>query len=436
MPDRGAAPPDRIRLGQLPAEMRGPLREIAGLAAERGERAYLVGGVVRDLLLERPVHDLDLVVEGDGPALARAFARRRQGELREHPRFGTASVTIRQDRPPLRIDLATARKERYAHPGALPETGPAALERDLARRDFSINAMAVPLHGSGAWRVVDPFDGRGALAARRIRALHPASYRDDATRIFRAVRFAARLRFQPAAADRRRIRDALAAGALDPISGARVRTELEKIYGDRHPARAVAGLERLGALAALLPDHRYIPPAHRPQRRLERLGPALASWKLSLTAAGIGLLALGWKRAGRAAFGRRAGLRAEQREAAATALERSSRLLRYLEGESASRAGSLHARCRAESDMTVLLALLRADTRIAATRAQRYLETLRHARPAVRGSDLIRAGVPAGPWIARALAAGLRARLDGRAPDDAAEAAHALAVARRLARRT
>jgi tRNA nucleotidyltransferase/poly(A) polymerase len=161
------------------------LQALPGIARVRaaldGERAYLVGGAVRDLLLGAEHPDLDLAVEGDAVELARRLG----AEPVAHERFSTATV----DLDGVRVDLARTRAETYPHPGALPEVEPAPLERDLARRDFTVNAMALPLDGRG--QLVDPHGGRVDLRAGLLRVLHPGSFADDPTRALRAARYAA-----------------------------------------------------------------------------------------------------------------------------------------------------------------------------------------------------------------------------------------------------
>jgi len=158
---------------------------VARLRAAAGEApVYLVGGSVRDALLGLPSANLDLAVEGDGIELAKRLG----GELiRTHPQFGTAVIEI----DGLVIDVATARTESYPAPGALPEVEPASIEDDLARRDFTINAMAVPLSGEPA--LIDPHGGLADLEQGLLRVLHDRSFVDDPTRALRAARYAARL---------------------------------------------------------------------------------------------------------------------------------------------------------------------------------------------------------------------------------------------------
>jgi len=181
----------RVHAG-LPAEARAVLAEAAQLAAAHGARAYLAGGVVRDLWRgdTAPARDLDVVIEGDGPAVARALAHALGGTLVEHERFLTASVATAHGR----VDVVTARTERYERPGALPRVLPGSLAQDLRRRDFTVNAMAVEL-ASTTFGLLDPLGGVADLERGRLRILHPLSFVEDPTRMLRAARYAARLGF-------------------------------------------------------------------------------------------------------------------------------------------------------------------------------------------------------------------------------------------------
>ena len=167
------------------------ITRLADLAADRASPLYIVGGRVRDLLLERPAADLDLVVEGDALELVRALALDQGGEAIVHPRFGTA--TYRNGT--LRFDLATARTETYPRPGVLPDVRPSPIEEDLARRDFTVNAMALRLSPPDAGTLLDRFGSRQDVEDGLIRVLHDDSFIDDPTRIMRAIRYEQRLGF-------------------------------------------------------------------------------------------------------------------------------------------------------------------------------------------------------------------------------------------------
>src|SRR3954464_5057062 len=171
-------------LPELPNPQRRALELVKEVAAEKGARPFLVGGPVRDLLLGRHVIDIDLTLEDGAPVLARAVAKRCDGRVRSFPQFLTYKVTA-EGLP--EIDIATARKERYRSPGALPTVTAGRLKDDLLRRDFSINAMAM---GLTTGELHDPAGGERDLAAMSVRVLHDQSFLDDPTRIFRAVRLA------------------------------------------------------------------------------------------------------------------------------------------------------------------------------------------------------------------------------------------------------
>src|SRR3990172_3454597 len=199
---------------------------------------YLVGGFVRDLLLGLTPDDFDFVVEGDAPALARAVARELGGEVMAHAPFGTATWFGLEG---LAIDFAAARTETYPQPAALPVVTPgASIAADLQRRDFTINAMALRVDGAHFGELLDPHGGQSDLAARVVRVLHPGSFVDDPTRLFRAARYEQRLGFTIASGTLALIPGAW--DALAALTGDRVRHEFELIF--REP-RAVAMLARL-----------------------------------------------------------------------------------------------------------------------------------------------------------------------------------------------
>jgi poly(A) polymerase len=236
-----------------------PLGLLQQLAAAAGWRLALVGGVVRDGHLDRPGSgpDIDLLLEGPAPELARRLLAAAPGathDLRLHEAYGTVSLGWND----LRLDIASARRETYAEPGANPTvTLGVSLEADLARRDFSVNAMALLLPNGP---LLDPFGGRHDLAARRLRFLHDASVSDDPTRVLRAARYGARLGLQLDDDDRSQVQRTLAAwpwatapAAAPPALASRLRMELELLL-DQEPWReALALLQHWGALGLVDP---------------------------------------------------------------------------------------------------------------------------------------------------------------------------------------
>jgi tRNA nucleotidyltransferase (CCA-adding enzyme) len=210
------------------------LSKIESTAQRREQNVYLVGGAVRDWMLgQDALGDLDLAVEGDASNLAMSLAAEHGGDVVLHDKFNTATWTCAGES----IDFAMTRAEQYERPGALPLVRPASIGQDLLRRDFSINAMAVRLRDDA---VIDPLDGQGDLAKRRLRVLHDASFFDDPTRLLRAARYAARLNLELDAHT-----DTLAhaaAGQLHTVSGERIKYDLQLIFVDRAPAAALTRL--------------------------------------------------------------------------------------------------------------------------------------------------------------------------------------------------
>jgi len=220
--------------------------------AADGAAAYAVGGPVRDLLRGDPSRDADIAIEGDAVAVARRLADvLGSGRVVVHRTFGTAVVHAGG----VRVDLAATRSERYPQPAALPVVSPAGIDEDLARRDFTVNALAAGLSGPRAGELLDPFDGRADLAAATIRVLHAGSFRDDPTRIFRAARYAARLGFALDPETERLAHEAVAEGLVGELSGARVRADLLALLGESAEtvAAALHLADGLGLLAAVGP---------------------------------------------------------------------------------------------------------------------------------------------------------------------------------------
>jgi tRNA nucleotidyltransferase (CCA-adding enzyme) len=397
--DRIAALPGADRL--LPA--------LDGLAP-----AWLVGGAVRDLLMGAPSVDLDVAVEGDAREAARAIAERLGGEAKEHERFGTATVKAGD----LTVDLATTRRETYAQPGALPDVEAAPLDEDLARRDFTINAMAASLGADTLGDLRDPHGGRADIEAGVIRVLHPKSFADDPTRLLRAIRYETRLGFGMDPATERLARDAIETGAPSTVSGARVRDELLDLLHESG-GEGVGRMHALGlsgALARPLADadparvQRAVDAAPRTgaQRRFAGLAAliapdpdALEPWVEDLH------------------------LRADDRDAVLRAARKAPGMVRALETDQPDSA--LHAllHCEQPEVLALALALGAREDQI-----RRYLDELSGTRLEITGDDLRDAGIPESPAIGRALEETLRRKLDGEVNGREAELDSALRTAR------
>ncbi|MCD4750896.1 MAG: CBS domain-containing protein [Thermoanaerobaculales bacterium] len=226
------------------------LAKARAVADAQAAPTYLVGGVVRDLLLQRQNEDVDLVVEGDGIRLARVLAEHLGARCHHHEPFMTAVLTLPDGHT---VDVASARTEFYRTPAALPEVITSLIRQDLYRRDFTINALAIALEGDRFGQLIDFFGGRRDLKHQEIRVLHSLSFIDDPTRAIRAVRYARRLGFQIAPDTQHLIRTAVAEGVLDRLSGQRLHRELNFLLSEPHPTPALSLLAELGLLEAICP---------------------------------------------------------------------------------------------------------------------------------------------------------------------------------------
>jgi tRNA nucleotidyltransferase (CCA-adding enzyme) len=261
-----------VLLNRIPVRPLHLLKQIGRLADERGVAVYLVGGVVRDLLLKREIVDLDLTVEGDGIVFAQLVADRYRAGLAVFERFATARLAFPDG---LKMDIATTRREFYAQPAVLPTVQPASIEEDLSRRDFTINAIAVQLNPRQFGRLLDPYGGERDLRARIIRVLHESSFQDDPTRIFRAVRFEQRFGFRLERTTVRMLAKAASKNLIQRLSGPRLQNEIMLLFAERDPVRAIARLEQLKLLRFL---HRRLSYTKNVKQVVAAVPKALAWW--------------------------------------------------------------------------------------------------------------------------------------------------------------
>jgi tRNA nucleotidyltransferase (CCA-adding enzyme) len=373
---------------------------------------YLVGGAVRDLLLNRPPVDLDLVCEGDVGAAARQLG----SPVRLHDRFGTSTLQSGG----LRWDLAMARRELYERPGALPRVEPATIDDDLTRRDFTVNAIALGIAGPRAGELIAVPGALDDLDRGRLRILHDASFVDDPTRLLRLARYSARLGFAADGRTRALAGAAVASGALDTVSGPRIGAELRLLAAEQEPAAAFAALADLGVASAIAPG-------------LGQEAPAVLRRALSIAPAGAdrGALVLAWAWMSVAAevpasLLHELAFTAGSRDIALAARDRA----RALAGELAAAVAPSEILSAAGGVADELVALAGAAGPPAAfASARRWLAELRTQRPAIDGRDLIAAGIAPGPAVGAGLRAALVARLDGRATGREEELAEAIRVA-------
>lgn len=418
-------PTSAVFTANLSANQARALDLVRRLAEAAGVSAYLVGGPVRDALLGSPLSDLDITITGDAPALAQQLAAATGGRLTVHRRFGTATVAWADGGDDLTVDLVTARSETYPAPAALPIVRAGALADDLARRDFTINAMAWPIvdyadrdYGDRDYSndgVIDPHGGQDDLRDGIIRTLHKQSFRDDPTRILRAVRYEQRFGFRIAAATLRDLQSALDDGVIALLSADRVRHELVRVLQEAQPLPVLRRAAALGILQAI---HPALSISH-----LDAMATDVADWT-GIAATGIApasikpldwLAALAWTLtpAEGAALSARLNAPSDWTRAIADAAALSANM-DLLDGIGLT-PSQVCALLDGRSPYALAAGAFLAPP-TAAARIRQYLAEWRTIAPRLRGSDLLALGVPAGPAVGATLRALRQARLDGGAP--------------------
>ncbi len=386
---------------RLPADTFSFIKTAGEVAQRQQQRLYLVGGMVRDLLLERSTLDLDLVVEGDGINLAQKLAAINHAKVTTHPRFGTAKLQWDNGS----TDVATARAETYARPGALPTVKPGTIKTDLSRRDFTVNAIAIELNPGHFGELIDPYAGKDDLERKSIRVLHTKSFIDDATRIWRAVRYEQRLDFRIEPSTLKLLKRDIA--MLATISGDRIRHELELVLKEAIPEKALNRADKLGVLAELHPslkaDAWLSSVFSRVRLRFSGSPPlplylALLAYHLTSDEIGQLIAYLRLPKSYSRVLEDTTAIKGKAEELSVHGLA-PSRIYALLHGY-----GS-----------TALTAnSLALDSTIAAEHIELYRNVLRNVQNALSGDDLKGLGIPEGPRVKEMLQRLREAKLDGR----------------------
>jgi len=385
---------------QLPAELVRFIQAAGETAYSQGQNLYLVGGVVRDLLLERTTLDLDLVVEGDAINLAHRLAQDCPGEITTHPRFNTAK--LQWDK--WSVDLATARSETYIKPGALPSVKPGSLRSDLFRRDFTINTMAIHLDPNHYGNLIDLYDGMPDLEHKLIRILHEKSFVDDATRIWRGLRYEQRLNFQLEESTLKLLKRDIS--MLDTISSDRTRHELELILKEECPEKILSRADELNVFQWLHPSLKGN------GWQAEKFEQARQQSSPNPPPAGLYLTLLTYR------------LADEEVEQIITKLRLTKSLAQTLRDTANIKVklesladpkfppSSIYRLLHGYSSLAITANSLASDLPIARQHIHLFLNKLRYVKPTLTGDDLQRMGVAPGPRIKEILQLLHEARLD------------------------
>ncbi len=409
---------------RVPPEVREALQRVGDVADASGFPVYLVGGIVRDLFLRVPNLDIDIVVEGDGITFAGMLVKQAGGRMKTYQKFGTAVVVLPNG---LKIDIATARLEYYESPAALPTVELSSIKKDLYRRDFTINTLAVRLNRTRYGELIDFFGGLRDIKDKTIRVLHSLSFVEDPTRVLRAIRFEQRFDFHVNKHTQNMIKSAVNMKLFNRLTGERIYTELVLMFSEAEPLKVLKRMKDYDIL-------KFIHPGLKGTTELERLfaniGETLTWFRLLY----LDLTAEKW-------FVYFLGLFDRMKDSsAAEALERlavptkiSARMLQarvrsreilyvfYKEQElPASRIYDLLSPLDVEA---LLLMMAKAKKEGARKYISLYLTHLRNVKVMLTGDDLKRMGIPQGPRYRKLLARLLDAKLDGLIKDKEDEVA-------------
>jgi len=399
---------------RLPSKIFNRLREIGALADAMDAPVYLVGGLVRDLLLGHTSLDVDIAVEGDGMTFARRLADRYGAGLKVFEKFATALVVFPYG---FKLDVATARCESYAHPTALPTVKPSSIKDDLYRRDFTINALAIRLNASHFGELVDFYGGQRDLERNVIRVLHARSFVDDPTRVFRAIRFEQRFGFRIEKRTLTLLKEAAASDLVHRLSGPRLRNELMRLLSERAPIRAIRRMAEFDLLRFL---HTGLAWTARLAGLLSDLGKTLAWWtkqfpRRSLDRALVYFIGLMDELSASAtdAVVKRLALPGEQANKISLAKKHLAPALRSLVRQRSPKPSETYRALANLPNEGLVLLIAKARSKGIAHLVSTYVATQQHVKPSLNGTDLKALGLKPGPIYKKILDRLLEARLNG-----------------------
>ncbi len=414
---------------RLPATLLALIETIEKLADTQEVAAFLVGGFVRDFLMNIPNFDLDVVIEGDGIRFGKALAQELKAEWTIHERFGTVSIALPKalNIPQMHhLDIATARTEYYEYPTALPTVERSSIKKDLYRRDFTINALAIRLNRTPG-ELLDFFGGRRDLKDKIVRVLHSLSFVEDPTRVFRAIRFEQRFGFQVSKETQHFIQQAETMELFHRLSGTRLGNELIHILEEPEPAKGIQRLNQFKLFPFIHPKLQWKEPASTlfesgekilAWHEVEHANPGTDRWVLYALAwfesLGKAELVKTWKRLG-----------FPQRITATVGefLQAQSTLMRTLNKKHLA-PSEVYALLTPWPRELVLFIMAKTQskptTHVAMERIREYLTTFQHVAITLTGHDLEEIGLPKGPAYRRVLDRVFKAKLDGLAatPED------------------
>jgi len=392
-------PPDIYNLLKLSGEV----------ARDLGYTSYLVGGSVRDLLRGETNFDIDIVIEGDGIAFAQALGDKLGVRVKIHRRFGTAVVITKF----LKFDVATSRTEYYESPAALPRVETSSIKKDLYRRDFTINTLAIMLNPEHFGKLLDFFGGQRDIKEKTLRILHNLSFIEDPTRAFRAIRFSERFGFKISKHTAKLIKTAVRVNLFDKLSGTRMYDELNLLFRETEPVNAIRRLSRFDLLKYI---HKSLTFTETLKDTFEAIQETLAWFKLlffeeELNSSHLFLMALlnELTPPERSEALQRLYVPPSARREILSGIEQSGKVLAGLQGAAEK---AIYYALMPLDIPAILFAMARTRDQEQKKAISLYLTTLRKIRPELTGRELKKMGYAPGPAYKEILTALLEARLE------------------------
>jgi len=402
---------------RLPERIQSLLAEFGKVGDELGYSVFAVGGFVRDLLMRVENLDVDIVVEGDGIRFAETFEKSVPCRIRTHRKFGTAIILFPDGS---KIDVATARLEVYESPAALPTVESGSIKMDLYRRDFTMNALAFQLNRKGFGELIDFFGGVKDLKEKIVRVLHNLSFVEDPTRVFRAIRFEQRLGFQIGKHTQNLMRNAIKMGFMDRLSGGRVLSELILILEEDSPMGALKRMRDFNLFRFLHPDIKFDEEAEALVERIHHvlswfdflfLEERYEGWLIYL----YGLIDV-LKEEGVKEVCQRLSMNDRERKKVMDGKRQADQALlqmfSWIHTNHSPRRSEIYSALDSLSTESKLFMMAKSTQVVTRRHISLYFTQLKDAKPLLKGADLIRMGIEAGPSIRKHLANLLKAKLD------------------------
>lgn len=398
----------------FPKRVQNIVNKIGEIGDKLNFPVFIVGGVVRDLFLGIENYDIDIVVEGDGIKYARELSRSCEGRIKSHEKFRTAVVILTDG---FKIDVATARREFYEYPAALPKVELSSIKKDLYRRDFTINAMAIQLNQKHFGKLIDFFGGQKDLRIGIIRVLYNLSFVEDPARIIRAIRFEQRYNFKIDRATEDFLKKAIDDKLLSRLGKKRITEELIIILKEKNPLKSLKRMTELGALKYILPE---VELDEDTVERFNKVKDNYYFWKRNISDEKIELwviyfccLIRNLKKSQIQRIYKKLIIKQKSLDKINNCYSNLDQIIKMISQKNKISPSVIYLKLKGLSNETLFLAIAESDTNIAKERIKNYFKKYKKESLYISGKELKELQVKPGPIYSQILNKLLCAQLDG-----------------------